>query len=139
MIEKELYVAAAPERVYHAFTDKQALETWFVTDAEIDLRPGGVFNLHWKENTVPGEIVELDPPRRFVFTWDDGPQYGITTCAVEFIPHGDGTLLRLMHTGFGAGANWDSLYEGVRGGWSMELEHLRRWLEQGIAKPWDPA
>lgn len=135
-IEKELFIAAAPERVYRAFTDPVELERWFVTRAEIDPRPGGVFNLWWQENHVPGEVVALDPPRRFVFTWDDGPKYGITTCSVEFIPEADGTLLRLVHTGFGDGENWDELYDGVNGGWTEELAHLRAWAERSAAKDW---
>jgi uncharacterized protein YndB with AHSA1/START domain len=136
-VEKELFIAAAPERVYHAFVDKQALEQWFVTRAEIDARPGGIFNLWWKDNHVPGQIVRLDPPRQMIFTWDDGPACGITTCTVDFIPEADGTLLRLTHTGFGFGDSWDTLYDGVNGGWVMELGHLKHWLETGYAKSWD--
>jgi uncharacterized protein YndB with AHSA1/START domain len=135
-VEKELFIAAAPDRVYRAFTDKGELERWFVTEAQIDPRPGGIFNLYWKENHVPGQIVALDPPRRMVFTWDDGPKYGVTTCSIDFEPHNDGTLLRLTHTGFGDGDNWDDLYNGVNGGWTEELENLRRWLEEGAPKEW---
>lgn len=135
-IEKKLYIAAAPERVYRAFTTKEDLERWFVTRAEVDARPGGVFNLWWKENTVPGEFVALDPPRSFTFTWDDGPKYGVTTCRLEFIPENDGTVVQLTHTGFGQGENWDELYDGVKDGWNEELDYLKTWLETGEEKPW---
>jgi uncharacterized protein YndB with AHSA1/START domain len=135
-IEKELFTAAAPERVYRAFTNKEDLERWFVTHAELDARPGGVFNLRWKDESVAGAFVELDPPRRVTFTWDDGPKYGITTCTIEFIPEADGTLLRLTHTGFGQGDNWDQLYDGINGGWTTELGHLKTWLERGVQKHW---
>lgn len=40
-VEKELFIAAAPERVYLAFTVKENLERWFVTNAEIQARIGG--------------------------------------------------------------------------------------------------
>lgn len=136
-VEKELFIAAAPERVYDAFTTREGLETWFVTRAEIDPRPGGTFNLWWQENHVPGQIVALDPPRQMVFTWDDGPQYGVTTCTVDFIPESDGTRVRLIHTGFGMGENWDSLYDGVNGGWVEELGNLKHWLETGAVKSWE--
>jgi uncharacterized protein YndB with AHSA1/START domain len=133
-VEKELFIAAAPERVYRAFTDKQELETWFVRKADVGSAPGGPFNLTWGENSsdgVAGKIIALDPPHRFVFEWDDGPEYGLTTCTVEFLPHADGTLLRLTHTGFGDGEHWDSLYNDINGGWNSELEHLRLWVEFG--------
>jgi uncharacterized protein YndB with AHSA1/START domain len=135
-VEKELFIAAAPERVYHAFTNKDELEKWFVTRAEIDPRPGGTFNLWWKDEHVPGQIVKLDPPRQMIFTWDDGPESGVTTCTIDFIPESDGTLLRLTHTGFGEGDNWDNLYNGVNGGWTSELDNLKQWAETSTAKPW---
>lgn len=136
-VEKELFIAAAPERVYRAFTTKEDLERWFVTKAELETRPGGVFNLWWKEGEhAAGEFVELDPPRRVTFTWDDRPKYGITTCTIELVPEGDGTLLRLTHTGFGQGDNWDEHYDGVNGGWSEELGNLKTWLETGVEKSW---
>src|SRR5688500_5266509 len=116
-VEKELFIAAAPERVYRAFTNKEDLERWFVTNAELETRPGGVFNLRWQEDTVAGEYVELDPPRRVTFTWDESPKYSVTTCTIEFIPEADGTLLRLTHSGFGQGDDWDDLYNGINGGW----------------------
>jgi uncharacterized protein YndB with AHSA1/START domain len=133
-IEKELFIAAAPERVYRAFTVKEDLEGWFVTTADIEARPGGVFNLHWNEDSVAGEYVELDPPRKITFTWDERPKYGITSCTIELIPEADGTLLRLTHTGFGKGDNWDELYNGVNSGWTEELGQLKSWLETGVAK-----
>ena len=37
-VEKEMFIAAAPERVYRAFTAKEDLERWFVTSADIEAR-----------------------------------------------------------------------------------------------------
>jgi uncharacterized protein YndB with AHSA1/START domain len=135
-VEKEMFIAAAPERVYRAFTVKEDLERWFVTTADIQARAGGAFNLHWNDDSVNGEYVELDPPRRITFTWDERPKYGITTCTIELTPEADGTLLRLTHTGFGEGDNWDELYNGVNSGWTEELTHLKTWLETGVEMSW---
>lgn len=137
-VEKEIFIAAAPERVYRAFTERAELERWFVTRADIaePAQPGGRYNLHWQQEHVPGEIVVLDPPHRFVFRWDDGPPTGVTTCEVRFLPHSDGTLLRLTHTGWGSGEDWDRLYDGVNGGWTKELRYLVQLLERGIEKTW---
>jgi len=135
-VEREMFIAAAPERVFQAFTTREGLEAWFGTRVEIDLRPGGVFNMWWQEEYVVGEIVRFDRPRQLIFTWDDGPQYGVTTCTVDFIPESDGTLVRLCHTGFGDSENWDALYDGIIGGWVAELANLKRWAETGIRKTW---
>ena len=136
-VEKEIFIATAPERVFRAFTEQADLEQWFVTTAEVEQRIGGRFNLTWAgEGAVTGEIVAYDPPNRMVFTWDEGPETGITTCEVQFLPHSDGTLLRLSHTGWGTGEDWDRLYDGVNGGWVSELQNLRRWLESNTQKDW---
>jgi uncharacterized protein YndB with AHSA1/START domain len=137
-IVKEIYINASPARVYRAFTVQSELEQWFVRRAEVELVPGGIFNLRWSEESyVPGMIVELDPPRRFVFDWDDGPEYGVTRISVEFVPEGQGTRLRLVHTGFRETAKSQELYRDVNSGWVSELEHLRAWLDEGRVKAWE--
>jgi uncharacterized protein YndB with AHSA1/START domain len=136
-VEKELFIAAAPERVYRALTNVDDLKRWFVTNAEVKLQPGGVFNLYWQQENVKGEVVESDPPHRLTFTWDERPAHGITTCTIELTPEADGTLLRLAHTGFLEGDNWDDLYNGVNTGWTSELGNLKTWLETGAEKVWD--
>ena len=58
-------------------------------------------------HTASGEFVELDPPRRLVYTWgwepgSDGPNPvppGSTTVEIELLPNGDGTTLRFIHRG----------------------------------------
>jgi uncharacterized protein YndB with AHSA1/START domain len=133
-IEKEVFIAAAPERVFRAFTTKEDLEHWFVTRAEIDARVGGTYQLWWTQDTTHGEFLEFDPPRRLSFTWDEGPKLAPTTSTIEFIPEADGTLVRLTHTGFGESGDWDELYNGVNSGWTEELGNLKIWLETGVEK-----
>ena len=36
------------------------------------------------------------------------------------------TTLRLVHSGFGDGAEWDDLFDATRAGWAFELRGLRR-------------
>jgi uncharacterized protein YndB with AHSA1/START domain len=133
---RELFIAAAPERVFRAFTDREELKRWFVKDAELDLREGGVFNLTWGPGQhVAGVVVTLDPPHRFTFDWRD--TLGVTEIAVEFLPQADGTLLRLTHSGFGDGGDWDGYLSDISNGWEAELDHLRAHLELGTPKAWD--
>jgi len=42
---------------------------------------------------------------------------------------GGKTILRLVHSGFGAGADWDDEFEGTRRGWDQELLGLKHYLE----------
>ncbi len=135
-VEKELFIAAAPERVYRAFTVKEDLERWFVTSANIQPQAGGVLDLRFPDDAINGAYVELEPDRRITFTWDERPKNGITTCTIELTPEADGTLLRLTQSGFGEGDDWDEFYNSVNSGWSEELGNLKTWLETGTAKNW---
>ncbi|HEY8291769.1 MAG TPA: SRPBCC domain-containing protein [Thermomicrobiales bacterium] len=135
IVEKEIFIRATPERVFRALTVKEDLEAWFVKEATIDLRVGGALRLVWDPESVEGTFLEVDPPRRVVFTWDERPAIaGITTSAFTLTAEGAGTRLHLVHSGFGAGAAWDRLFENINGGWNKELEHLRAWLEDGAEK-----
>jgi uncharacterized protein YndB with AHSA1/START domain len=138
-ITRALYIAAAPERVYRAFTEREELERWFVTDADIELRPGGAYNLNWGPGQrVAGMVVDIDAPRRFVWDedWVGGP--GVTRVSVELAPVEHGVQLRLRHEGFGDGPAWDEQFASVERGWAAELEHLRVYLEHGRVKRWPP-
>jgi uncharacterized protein YndB with AHSA1/START domain len=51
-----------------------------------------------------GSFLEIDPPRRVVFTWgwensDLLVPPGSSTVEIDLVPDGDGTLLRLVHRG----------------------------------------
>lgn len=132
---KELFIAASPERVYSALTEKANLESWFVKEAVVGDGPGGPFDLTWlPHQKSKGRIVEMTPPHRFAFEWDIEAGGLATTCSFELIPQDGGTLLRLTQSGFGQGDDWDHLYDDNSGGWDIELVNLQRWLEQGEKK-----
>jgi len=72
--------------------------------ASFDVRPGGEYRVEVIPNNVAsGKFVEIDPPRRLVFTW--GWESGIgssvppgsSTVIFELERHGDGTLLHFSH------------------------------------------
>jgi hypothetical protein len=47
---------------------------------------------------------------------------------ISLEPAGSGTILRLVHSGFGHGAAWDDELDGVTLGWNVELRSLRHYL-----------
>lgn len=60
------------EKVWNAITSPEELKFWF-TDIAMDFRPGGTmtFRFRDKEGTESyGEIIAIEPPRRFVWTWE---------------------------------------------------------------------
>ena len=93
-----------PDEVFAFLTDAERYVKWQGVKAELDPRPGGVFRVWMDADTVAqGEYVEIEPPRRVVFTWgwegNSGLPPGSTTVELTLEPDGDGTLLSLRHTG----------------------------------------
>jgi uncharacterized protein YndB with AHSA1/START domain len=103
-------VEATPERVFGAWTDAAQLATWWWpqlprTTYDVDARPGGRFRIDGPaiRAAVSGVFLEVDPPRRLVFTWnwedDSGPEAVVEdVVVVTFEPDGDGTHVTVAHT-----------------------------------------
>jgi uncharacterized protein YndB with AHSA1/START domain len=104
-VERELEIAATPETVWELLTDPAEAIRWMGQRATFDLRPGGEYRVEViPGNTASGEFVEIDPPRRLVYTWgwEEGSRSlilpGTTTIEFELVPNGGGTLLRFRHS-----------------------------------------
>jgi uncharacterized protein YndB with AHSA1/START domain len=101
---KELTIDAPPEAVWEFLVDPEKAVRWMGEEATFEPRPGGLYRVQIiPGNTAAGEFVELDPPRRLVFTWgwEPGGQgtmpVGSSTVEIELVPERDGTLLRFAH------------------------------------------
>lgn len=100
---KEIWIDAAPEQVFPYLVEPELLTTWIGEESWNDPRPGGVFRLKFDSaNVVRGEFVEVDPPRRVVYTWGSEEReslpMGSTTVAFDLEPQNGGTRVRLRHT-----------------------------------------
>jgi uncharacterized protein YndB with AHSA1/START domain len=127
VFEYETRVAASPDTVFGYFTDPEKMVQWMGTEATLDPRPGGVCRINPSGHSVmSGEFVEVDPPRRIVFTWGwelemfaTPPQS--TIVEVSLTPDGDQTILRLTHRGLQPPA-----FSFHRVGWEHYLPRLER-------------
>jgi|SRR5688572_19308617 len=89
--------------VWRAFTDASLLPRWMgpeehsMTRCEMDLRPGGKFLWVWGKgegaHRLPGEFVEVDPPRRLVYV-DTGDTPSHVT--LTFTEVADGTKVAML-------------------------------------------
>jgi len=102
-VEREIEIAASPETVWKLLTLPGEVVHWMGCAATFDLRPGGAFQVAvLPGSTVSGEFVDIDPPKRLVYTWgwedEDHPvPPGSSTVEFELASRGTGTLLRLRH------------------------------------------
>jgi uncharacterized protein YndB with AHSA1/START domain len=123
VIEREVRIAARPEVVFAFFTDPAKPMRWKGIDVALDPRPGGTYRAAINAQAiVRGEYVEVTPYTRVVFTWgwENSPiPPGSTTVEVSFTPDGDGTLVRLRHTGLAG----EAILEHTQG-WDHYLPRL---------------
>jgi len=139
-VEREIAIAASPETVWELLTQEQEAVKWMGQSASFDLRPGGTYRVEViPGNTAHGEFVEIDPPRRLVYTWgwEPGSQSavaaGSSTIEFELTPDGSGTLLRFRHLGLPSAEAADSHGHG----WDHYLHRLAR-LAAGADPGRDP-
>jgi uncharacterized protein YndB with AHSA1/START domain len=106
VVEREIRIAARPETVFDFLVDPEKMVRWKGRSAELDPRPGGVYRVEISDQAIArGEYVEIERPKRVVFTWgwegqETGPHGvapGSSRVEVELSPDGDGTLVRLRH------------------------------------------
>ena len=99
---------ASPERVFDAWIDPETARKWLFTSptsesnrTELDPRVGGEWTITDRRDgvdyTALGEYLEIDRPRRLVFTFAM-PQFSPHSdrVVVEIAPEGMGCLLTLM-------------------------------------------
>jgi uncharacterized protein YndB with AHSA1/START domain len=127
-IRREISIKASPETVWEFLVDPEKATRWMGMDASLDAQPGGEYRVQViSGNVARGEFVEVDPPRRLVWTWGWDNESastvapGSSTIEVELEPTGDGTLLRFSHSGFG---NTDESQKHAHG-WDHYLPRLQ--------------
>jgi uncharacterized protein YndB with AHSA1/START domain len=103
--------AAPRERVYRAWTEKEALESWFGPDnvkaecLEFDPNPGGRYRIAMRvangdDPIVAGEFIEMTAPERLAFswTWESADYAGVyTVVELTFKEVEEGTKMTLVH------------------------------------------
>ena len=125
-VEIEVRIEARPETIFDFFTDPDRMVQWMGRSHDLDPRPGGVFRCDINGRDVAsGSYVEVDPPRRVVFTWgwesEASPtKPGSSTVEVNLEPAGEGTLVRLAHRDLAA----EEQRSAHRHGWEHYFERL---------------
>ena len=115
------------ERVWRALTDPAALSAWLM---ENDFQPRVGHRFQFRTTPTRGfdgivrcEVLEVDEPRRLVYSWEGGGMDTRVTWTLE--PRGGSTRLRLEHAGF-RGLKGFFVRSILRRGWTGSI--LRRRL-----------
>jgi uncharacterized protein YndB with AHSA1/START domain len=69
-LDRTILINAPREAVFRYFTDSARWASWWGAGSTIDSHPGGRVYIKYPEGTeVAGEVVEVQPPARIVFTY----------------------------------------------------------------------
>jgi uncharacterized protein YndB with AHSA1/START domain len=126
---------ASQERVFDAWLDPEMVGKWMfsptlleqeVVSISVDPRVGGSFSFvvrrHGKEIDHIGKYLEIERPRRLVFTWGVKQDSGDSSrVMVDIIAQGTGSELTLTHELDPAWADYESR---TRDSWTKMLQVL---------------
>ena len=120
VITRQVHIAAKPETVYAFLADPDRLASWMGRRVQADARPGGILRVDYNGfDIMRGSFIELVPHSKVVWSWGwetlgtSQTPPGASTVEITLEPEGDGTLLKLRHTGLRSeelaahGAGWD--------------------------------
>jgi uncharacterized protein YndB with AHSA1/START domain len=122
-VDRELTIAASPETVWSFLVDPAKATRWMGQSATFAAEPGGEYVCNViPGHTARGEFVEVDEPRRLVFTWgwegENPVPPGSSTIEFELTADGDGTHVRFVHSGLPSAEaasshahGWDHYFE----------------------------
>jgi uncharacterized protein YndB with AHSA1/START domain len=132
---------ASPERVFDAWANP----AWLFASAdgeattEVDARPGGKWTITSRRDgmdfTATGEYLEVDRPRRLVYTFGM-PQFSPNsdTITIEIAPEGAGCVVTFTQEGVDIAEELRQLPPGEKGGteagWSQGFDALAAMLAQ---------
>lgn len=146
-------IHAPRERVFDAWVKPELRRQWWLNnrgeplaECRIDARVGGRYHMEeycdvpddatygpnylWE---LAGEFLEIDPPKRLVFTWNVNhkPPVVDQRVTVEFREVDGGTEVTITHSG-----RMDAkMRDGTYGGWSELLGHIERVFGRAAAAP----
>jgi uncharacterized protein YndB with AHSA1/START domain len=101
-LNRSVTIQAAPDTVFRFFTDSARWAGWWGAGSTIDARPGGKVVIRYPGGVESlGEVIEVTPPERIVFTYGyaSGKPIppGSSRVTIRLEPGESGTLLHLLH------------------------------------------
>jgi uncharacterized protein YndB with AHSA1/START domain len=130
------YIRTTPEKLWQALIDPEFTRRWWCeTHQESEWKPGASWRLMTPDGRVAdtGEILEIEPHRRLVFTWRNEfkPELkaeGFSRLTYELEKMGESVKLTIIHE---IDKPDSKFIQAVSGGWPHLLASLKSLLETG--------
>ena len=129
----EIYIRTSADRLFQALTDGELTRQYYMgTAVESSWTTGAPYTYRLPDGSsmLDGEVLEIDPPRRMVMTfqprWVEGA--GVSRVTYEITPVGDSCRLTVLHDDLDPA---QALTAGIADGWNRILSSLKSLLETG--------
>jgi uncharacterized protein YndB with AHSA1/START domain len=143
-LTKVAVVPAPLEAVWKAWTTTEGIKSFFAPDARVEARPGGPFEVFFNPYAKPGHkgadgmvVLGVQENRMLSFTWNSPPhlpevRLQRTAVTLRFSALGENrTEVRLTHTGWGDGGQWDQSFAYFDTAWGRVLANLEKRFAEG--------
>jgi len=125
----------APETIWKALTSGELMARWIMAPTGFEPVEGKHFTMKttaagaW-DGTIRCQVLEVKPNERFVYAWKGGHEgnvgYGapldtVVTWTLSRV--GNGTRLRLVHSGFVLPKN-ETAFRGMSDGWKKVVRNI---------------
>jgi uncharacterized protein YndB with AHSA1/START domain len=143
-IIKTATINATANDVWHSWTTAEGIAAFLDVRANMKLERGGPFELYFDDSAALGlqgsegcVIISFVPLEMLSFTWNAPPTIPYvrnheykTWVTLFFSETIDGTNLRLVHTGWPEGEEWDKTYKYFDNAWGNVLKVLEAHWEK---------
>lgn len=130
-IQHTVEIDATPETVFDTLIRPEQLQRWIASNAKVEPREGGQYNLGWGQDSAALKILELIPNESLRLSWPEGDGSTILTWTLQ--GSGGKTRLTLVHSGFAP----DQETGGLQTGWLNFMSWVKSISEYG--DDWQPA
>lgn len=128
------------QSAFNYFTSPNLLKKWLCQDANVILEIGGAYELFWdlenkNVNSTKGcKITQVIPCQLISFDWKGPLQFShfmnetdpLTHVCITFFPDAEGTIVRLMHSGWRQGSEWQEAQEFFKRVWANSFKELEQ-------------
>ena len=141
-IVAEKVIPASRADVWRTLTTSEGLESFFAQRAIVDLRMGGLYELHFLPDAPPGHrgaddchVLAYVPEELLAISWNAPPPFPPERAERTFVVFrledapGGATLVRLHHGGWREGADWDKVRAYFVRVWPHVLDALATRLQ----------
>lgn len=129
---------ASAEEVFDAWLDPALVREWFgpglgeMTRVDLDARVGGTFWLVQRraagDAVHTGEYLEIDRPRRLVFTWRTPPLTDTSRVIVDIQPLDHGCDVTVTHE---MSPEWEPFVDRAASAWQTMMDAMAKVVERG--------